>query len=126
MSEEWKSRVQRLADFWFWGYMIRKFQGAPLKPDHILVFCQASFLMTLSQVEFLTLAPGTPWTHGASWKGSKDPSLPQGTLGSVAPGRSCSCSPGDCSLPLGGQTWAPPALLLHKVNISPEDLKRDN
>ena len=46
MSEEWKSRVQRLADFWFWGYMIRKFQGAPLKPDHILVFCQASFLMT--------------------------------------------------------------------------------
>ena len=59
MSEEWKSRVQRLADFWFWGYMIRKFQGAPLKPDHILVFCQASFLMTLSQVGVLTLAPSS-------------------------------------------------------------------
>ena len=38
--------------------MLRKFQGEPLKPDHVLVFCQASFLMTLSRVGFLTLAPG--------------------------------------------------------------------
>ena len=58
MSEDWKSRVQRPADFWFWGYMLRKFQGEHLKPDHILAFCQASFLMTLSRVGFLTLAPG--------------------------------------------------------------------
>ena len=24
--------------------MLRKFQGEPLKPDHVLTFCQASFL----------------------------------------------------------------------------------
>ena len=36
-----------------------KYQGEPLKPDHILVFCQASFLMTLSWAGFLTLAPGS-------------------------------------------------------------------
>ena len=59
MSEEWKSRVQRLADFWFLGYMLGKYQGEPLKPDHVLAFCQASFLMTLSWAGFLTLAPGT-------------------------------------------------------------------
>ena len=40
------------------GWMLRKFQGEPLKPDHILAFCQASFCMTLSWVGFLTLAPG--------------------------------------------------------------------
>ena len=40
--------------------MLRKFQGEPLKPDHVLVFCQASFLMTLSQAGFLMLAPGRP------------------------------------------------------------------
>ena len=39
--------------------MLRKFQGEPLKPDHILAFCQASFLMTLSWAGFLTLAPST-------------------------------------------------------------------
>ena len=31
---------------WFGGWMLRKFQGFPLKPDHALAFCQASFLMT--------------------------------------------------------------------------------
>ena len=39
------------------GWMLRKFQGEPLKPDHVLAFCQASFRMTLSRVGFLTLAP---------------------------------------------------------------------
>ena len=39
--------------------MLRKFQGEPLKPDHILAFCQASFRMTLSWAGFLMLAPGT-------------------------------------------------------------------
>ena len=43
--------------FVFWGYMPGKYQGEPLKSDHVLAFCQASFLMTLSQAEFLTLAP---------------------------------------------------------------------
>ena len=38
--------------------MLRKFQGEPLKLDHVLAFCQASFLMTLSWAGFLTLAPG--------------------------------------------------------------------
>ena len=40
--------------------MLRKFQGEPLKPNHVLAFCQASFLMTLSQAGFLMLAPGRP------------------------------------------------------------------
>ena len=44
---------------WFLGYMLRKFQGEPLKPDNVLAFCQASFLMTLSRSGFLTLAPGS-------------------------------------------------------------------
>ena len=35
--------------------MLRNFQGESLKPN--LVFCQASFRMTLSRVGFLTLAP---------------------------------------------------------------------
>ena len=38
--------------------MLRKSQGEPLKLDHVLAFCQASFLMTLSWAGFLTLAPG--------------------------------------------------------------------
>ena len=38
--------------------MLRKFQGEPLKPNHVLAFCQASFVMTLSQAGFLRLAPG--------------------------------------------------------------------
>ena len=42
MSEEWKSRVQRPADFWFWGYMLRKCQGELLKSDHVLAY--VSFL----------------------------------------------------------------------------------
>ena len=40
------------------GWMLRKFQGEPLKPDHVLVFCQASFRLTLSRAGFLTLTPG--------------------------------------------------------------------
>ena len=55
-------RVEKQADSYFWaggrGWMLRKFQGEPLKSDHVLAFCQASFLMTLSRVGFLTLAPG--------------------------------------------------------------------
>ena len=39
--------------------MLRKSQGEPLKLDHVLAFCQASFLMTLSWAGFLRLAPGT-------------------------------------------------------------------
>ena len=38
--------------------MLRKFQGEPLKSDHVLAFCQASFRMTLSRAGFLMLAPG--------------------------------------------------------------------
>ena len=34
-----------------------KCEGEPLKPDHILAFCQASFRMILSQARFLMLAP---------------------------------------------------------------------
>ena len=51
---EYKSRQT----FGFLGYILRKFQGGPLKPNHVLAFCQASFLMTLSWAGFLTLAPG--------------------------------------------------------------------
>ena len=54
-----RAEYQSRQIFWFWGYMLRKFQGEPLKPNHIPVFCQASFLMTLSWAGFLTLAPGT-------------------------------------------------------------------
>ena len=39
--------------------MLRKFQGEPLKSNHVLAFCQASFLTTLSWAGFLMLAPGT-------------------------------------------------------------------
>ena len=42
ISEKWKSRVQRPADFWFWGYMLRKCQGDLLKSDHDLAY--VSFL----------------------------------------------------------------------------------
>ena len=48
--------------------MLRKFQGEPLKPDHVLVFCQASFLMTLSRVGFLMLAPGKRLYFGGAPK----------------------------------------------------------
>ena len=48
--------------------MLRKFQGEPLKPDHVLAFCQASFLMTLSRVGFLTLAPGKGLYFGGAPK----------------------------------------------------------
>ena len=52
-----KHNTVKQADSGLGGWMLRKFQGEPLKPDRVLVFCQASFLMTLSQAEFLTLAP---------------------------------------------------------------------
>ena len=39
--------------------MLRKFQGDTLKPDHVLAFCQASFLTTLSRAGFLPLASST-------------------------------------------------------------------
>ena len=42
ISEEWKSRVQRQAEFWFWGYTLRKCQGDLLKSDHDLAY--VSFL----------------------------------------------------------------------------------
>ena len=53
-----KHNTVKQADSGFGGWMLRKFQGEPLKPDHVLAFCQASFVMTLSQAGFLRLAPG--------------------------------------------------------------------
>ena len=53
-----KHNTVKQADSGLGGWMLRKFQGEPLKSDHVLAFCQASFLMTLSRVGFLTLAPG--------------------------------------------------------------------
>ena len=52
-----KHNTVKQADSGLGGWMLRKFQGEPLKSDHVLAFCQASFLMTLSPVGFLTLAP---------------------------------------------------------------------
>ena len=52
-----KHNTVKQADTGLGGWILRKFQGEPLKPDRVLAFCQASFLMTLSQVRFLTLAP---------------------------------------------------------------------
>ena len=54
-----KHNTVKQADSGLGGWMLRKFQGEPLKPDHVLAFCQASFRMTLSRAGFLTLAPGT-------------------------------------------------------------------
>ena len=54
-----KHNTVKQADSGLGGWMLRKFQGEPLKPDHVLAFCQASFRMTLSQAGFLTLAPGS-------------------------------------------------------------------
>ena len=53
-----KHNTVKQADSGLGGWMLRKFQGETLKPDHVLAFCQASFRMTLSRVGFLTLAPG--------------------------------------------------------------------
>ena len=53
-----KLNTVKQADSGLEGWMLRKFQGEPLKPDHILAFCQASFRMTLSRAGFLMLAPG--------------------------------------------------------------------
>ena len=54
-----KHNTVKQADSGLGGWMLRKFQGEPLKPDHNLAFCQASFRMTLSRAGFLTLAPGS-------------------------------------------------------------------
>ena len=61
MTEEvgGKHNTVKQADSGLGGWMFRKFQREPLKPDHVLAFCQASFRMTLSRAGFLTLAPGT-------------------------------------------------------------------
>ena len=52
-----KHNTVKQADSGLGGWMLRKFQGEPLKPDHVLAFYQASFHMTLSRVGFLMLAP---------------------------------------------------------------------
>ena len=52
-----KHNTVKQADSGLAGWMLRKFQEEPLKPDHILAFCQASFRMILSQARFLMLAP---------------------------------------------------------------------
>ena len=52
-----KHNIVKQADSGLGGWMLRKFQGEPLKPDHILAFCQASFRVTLSRAGFLTPAP---------------------------------------------------------------------
>ena len=43
-----KHNTVNQADSGLGGWMLRKFQGESLKPDHVLAFCQASFRMTLS------------------------------------------------------------------------------
>ena len=58
-----KHNTVKQADSGLGGWMLRKFQGEPLKPDHVLAFCQASFRMTLSWVRFLTLAPDNNPLH---------------------------------------------------------------
>ena len=49
-------KQSRPADFWFWGYMLRKYQGDTLRSNSPcpLDLCR----MTLSRVGFLMLAPG--------------------------------------------------------------------
>ena len=53
-----KHNTVKQADSGLGGWMLRKFQGEPLKSDHVLAFCQASFRMTLSWAGFLMLALG--------------------------------------------------------------------
>ena len=49
-------RVEKQADSYFWGYMLRKCQGENLRSD---LPCPSDLCrMTLSRVEFLTLASG--------------------------------------------------------------------
>ena len=59
MTEEvgGKHNTVKQADSGLGRWMLRKFQGEPLKPDHVFAFCQASFRMTLSWVGFPMLAP---------------------------------------------------------------------
>ena len=54
-----KHNTVKQADSGFGGWMLRKFQGEPLKPDHALAFCQASFLITFA-------TGGIP--HAGSWQ----------------------------------------------------------
>ena len=53
-----KHNTVKQADSDLGGWMLRSFQGEPLKSDHALAFCQASFRMTLSWAGFLMLALG--------------------------------------------------------------------
>ena len=55
MSEEWKGRAQKPADF-CWGTCLGISRGAP-EVEHALRM-SASFLMTLSRAGFLTMASG--------------------------------------------------------------------
>ena len=66
--------MEKQADSYFFGrWMLRKFQGEPLKSEHALRM-SASFLMTLSRAGFLTLAPGIrrcgfhPWVRKIPWR----------------------------------------------------------
>ena len=58
-SREYQKSGKAGRFLFFGGWMLRKSQGEPLKLDHVLAFCQASFPMTLSWAGFLRLAPGT-------------------------------------------------------------------
>ena len=83
-----KHNTVKQADSGLGGWMLRKFQGEPLKSDHVLAFCQASFHMTLSWAGFLTPAPGNKGTCPQEaclglmgWAGAstKHPALPRWT-----------------------------------------------
>ena len=88
-----KHNTVKQADSSLGGWMLRKFHGEHLKPDHDLAFCEASFHVTLSWVGFIMLAPGKSWrSHHISRGGglnltlernfrgratiSKDPNVP--------------------------------------------------
>ena len=68
-----KQNTVKQADSGLGGWMLRKFQGEPLKPDHIFVFCQASFRMTLSRVGFPMMAPGSLILYSLGLKKKKNP-----------------------------------------------------
>ena len=59
--------MEKQADSGLGGWMLRKFHGEPLKPDHVLAFCQASFRMALSRTGFLMLAPGSRVHYEKHW-----------------------------------------------------------
>ena len=55
-------RHSKAGKFWSWGVDAQEFPGGIPEAQLVLVFCQASFRMTLSRVGFLTLAPDRiPW-----------------------------------------------------------------